>query len=173
MAGEIDARLAGLGITLPDAPAPAANYVPYVVSGNLVFVAGQIPLRDGTLITGKLGADADIDTGREAARVCALNILAQVRAACDGDLDRVRRIVKLGGFVNSAGDFTQQPQVINGVSDLMGEVFGDKGKHARAAVSAASLPAQASHAAASISAMRGQTLMVMASLPSGMGAQVR
>ncbi len=140
MAGEIDARLAGLGITLPDAPAPAANYVPYVVSGNLVFVAGQIPLRDGTLITGKLGADADIDTGREAARVCALNILSQVRAACDGDLDRVRRIVKLGGFVNATPDFTDAPEVINGASDLIVEIFGDAGRHARFAVAVASLP---------------------------------
>ncbi len=140
MAGEIEERLAALGITLPDAPTPMANYVPYVVSGNLVFVAGQIPLRDGDMITGKLGADADIDTGREAARVCALNILAQVRAACGGDLDRVRRIVKLGGFVNATPDFTDAPQVINGASDLIVEIFGDAGKHARFAVAVASLP---------------------------------
>ncbi len=140
MAGKIDERLAALGITLPDAPTPQANYVPYVVSGNLVFVAGQIPLRDGNMITGKLGADADIDTGREAARVCALNILAQVRAACGGDLDRVRRIVKLGGFVNATPDFTDAPQVINGASDLIVEIFGDAGKHARFAVAVASLP---------------------------------
>ncbi len=140
MAGKIDARLAALGITLPDAPTPAANYVPYVVSGNLVFVAGQIPLRDGAMIIGKLGADADIDTGREAARVCALNILAQLRAACGGDLDRIRRIVKLGGFVNATPDFTDAPEVINGASDLIVEIFGDAGKHARFAVAVASLP---------------------------------
>ncbi len=140
MAGEIDARLAALGITLPDAAAPAANYVPYVVSGNLVFVSGQIPLRDGNMIIGKLGADADIDTGREAARVCAINILAQVRAACGGNLDRVRRIVKLGGFVNATPDFTDAPEVINGASDLIVEIFGDAGRHARFAVVVASLP---------------------------------
>ncbi len=111
-----------------------------MVSGNLVFVAGQIPLRDGNMIIGKLGADADIDAGREAARLCALNILAQVRAACGGDLDRVRRIVKLGGFVNATPDFTDAPQVINGASDLIVEICGDAGRHARFAVVVASLP---------------------------------
>ena len=140
MAGNIDARLAELGITLPDAPAPAANYVPYVVSGDLVFVSGQIPMQDGGMITGKLGADADIETGQRAARACALNILAQVRAACGGDLDRVRRIVKLGGFVNGTPDFTDAPEVINGASDVIVDIFGDAGRHARFAVVTASLP---------------------------------
>ncbi len=140
MAGKIDARLAELGIALPKAPTPAANYVPFVVTGNLVFIAGQIPFADGGMITGKLGQDADIETGRRAARACAINILAQLRAACGGDLDRVRRIVKLGGFVNATPDFTDAPEVINGASDLIVEIFGDAGRHARFAVCAASLP---------------------------------
>lgn len=141
MAGQIDARLAELGITLPEAAAPVANYVPYVVTGNLVFVSGQVTIEGGEFkYVGKLGQDLDVATGAKAARLCALNIIAQLRAACGGDLDRVQRIVKLGGFVNSAPDFTDQPKVINGASDLMVEVFGDKGRHSRAAVSAGSLP---------------------------------
>ena len=140
MAGKIDARLGELGIALPEAPVPGANYVPYVVSGNLVFVAGQIPLVDGEFITGKLGADTDLATGQGAARACALNIIAQVRAACGGDLDRVVRFVKLGGFVNATPDFTEAPQVINGASAAIVEIFGDAGKHARFAVACASLP---------------------------------
>ncbi|MBC6439574.1 MAG: RidA family protein [Rhodospirillales bacterium] len=141
MAGEIDARLAELGIELPEAAAPAANYVPYVLSGNHVFVAGQITLHNGELkYRGKLGRDVSVDEGYQAARLCALNIIAQVKAACGGDLDRVRRIVRLGGFVNADGDFHDHPKVINGASDLMVEVFGDKGKHARAAVGCPALP---------------------------------
>jgi len=141
MAGEIDARLAELGIELPEAAAPAANYVPYVVSGNHVFVAGQITLHNGELkYQGKLGQDFSVDEGYQAARLCALNIIAQVKAACGGDLDRVQRIVRLGGFVNADGDFHDHPKVINGASDLMVEVFGDKGKHARAAVGCPALP---------------------------------
>ena len=127
-------------VTIQNAAAPAANYVPWVKSGTHVFVSGQITMRDGKLeYLGKLGADFSVEEGQAAARLCGLNILAQVRAA-GGDLDRVVRCVRLGGFVNSTPDFTDQPKVINGASDLMAEVFGDKGKHARAAVSAAALP---------------------------------
>ena len=141
MAGTIDARLEELGIELPQAAAPAANYVPYVVSGKQVFVAGQITILNGELKhLGKLGAEIGVEEGVEAARLCGLNIIAQVKAACGGDLDRVVRCVRLGGFVNSTPDFTDQPEVINGASNLMVEVFGDKGKHSRAAVSAGSLP---------------------------------
>ncbi len=141
MAGMIDGRLAELGIDLPQASAPAANYVPYVVSGNLVFVAGQVPFVGGELRhQGRLGETTDVEQGQAAARVCGLNIIAQLKAACGGDLDRVVRCLKLGGFVNSTADFGDQPKVINGASDLMVEVFEDKGKHARFAVSAASLP---------------------------------
>ena len=141
MAGEIDARLAEIGLEIPQAAAPVANYVGYVVSGNLVFVSGQVTLKDGApQYIGKLGAEISVEEGREAARLCAVNIIAQLKNACGGDLDRVKRVVKLGGFVNSTPDFTEQPQVINGASDLMVEVFGDKGRHARAAVSAGSLP---------------------------------
>ena len=130
----IETKLAELGFTLPDAPAPAANYVPYVISGNLLYVSGQI-----SPVKGRLGADMAVPAGAEAARGCGLALLAQAKAAL-GSLDRVARVVKLGGFVNSTGDFTDQPEVINGCSDLMVEVFGDKGRHARAAVSAPALP---------------------------------
>ncbi|MEL7276297.1 MAG: RidA family protein [Pseudomonadota bacterium] len=137
----VAARLAELGITLPDAPAPAANYVPFVRSGSLVFVSGQIAKDEGGLITGTLGADTDVAEGARAARVCGLNLIAQLNAALDGDLDRLVRVVKLTGFVNCTADFTQQPAVINGASDLMVEVFGAaKGSHARAAVGSPSLP---------------------------------
>jgi enamine deaminase RidA (YjgF/YER057c/UK114 family) len=140
MAGKIDAKLAELGITLPDAPAPAANYIPYVITGNLVFVSGQVSAQNGEVIKGKLGADLDIEDGQKAARACALNLLAQLKSACGGDLDKVKRVVKLGSFVNGTADFTGSPQVTNGASDLMVEVFGDAGRHARFAVAAASLP---------------------------------
>jgi enamine deaminase RidA (YjgF/YER057c/UK114 family) len=141
MAGEVDARLAELGIEVPEAAAPVANYVGYVQSGNMVFVSGQVPLVDGAFkFQGKVGAEFSVEDGQEAARICAINIVAQLKAACGGDLDRVQRIVKLGGFVNSTPEFTDQPKVINGASDLMVAVFGDKGKHTRAAVSAGSLP---------------------------------
>ena len=136
----IEARLAELGVTLPDAPAPAANYVPYVISGNMVYVSGQISMADGQLICGKLGADMGIDAGAAAARSCAISLLAQLKAACGGDLDRLQRVVKLVGFVNSTADFTDQPKVINGASDFMVAALGDAGRHARSAVSAASLP---------------------------------
>jgi len=141
MAGQIDARLKELGIAVPAAAAPVANYVGYVVTGNLVFVSGQVTLKDGQFEhLGKLGDNISVAEGQAAARLCAINIIAQLKAACGGDLDRVKRIVKLGGFVNSTPDFSDQPKVINGASDLMVEVFGDKGRHARAAVSAGSLP---------------------------------
>jgi enamine deaminase RidA (YjgF/YER057c/UK114 family) len=140
MAGTIDARLADQGIVLPDAPAPAANYVPYVRAGDLLFVSGQISQGPAGLIRGRLGETMDVAEGAEAARRCGLSLLAQARAACDGDLDRILRVVKLTGFVNSTGDFTDQPKVINGCSDLMVAVFGEAGRHARAAVSAPALP---------------------------------
>lgn len=140
MTGTIDARLAELGLSLPQAPAPAANYVPFVQTGDLIFVAGQISQGPDGLIKGRLGDDLDVAAGAEAARRCALSLLAQARAACGGDLDRIVRVVKLTGFVNSTADFTDQPKVINGCSDLMVAVFGDAGRHARAAVSAPALP---------------------------------
>lgn len=141
MSGRIDARLAELGLVLP-ATAPAlANYVPYTISDHLVFVSGQIGISDGKpQFLGKLGADMSVDEGYRAARLCGLNLIAQIKAACAGDLDRVRRVVRLGGFVNCTADFTDQPKVINGASDLMVEVFGDIGRHARAAVGAPNLP---------------------------------
>lgn len=141
MAGTIDARLAELGITIPGAPAPAANYVPYAISGKIVFVAGQIPLVDGKIEgIGKVGRDLTVDQAKAIARICALNLIAQARAAAGGDLDKIARVLKLGGFVNCVDDFTQQPEVVNGASDLMVDVFGDKGRHARFAVGTNSLP---------------------------------
>lgn len=136
----VEAKLAELGVTLPDAPAPAANYVPYVVSGNMVYVSGQISADENGLITGTLGDDMDVEAGAAAAKRCAMGLLAQVKAACGGDLDRLTRIVKLGAFVNSTADFTQQPQVVNGASDFLVAVLGDAGRHARSAVSSPSLP---------------------------------
>lgn len=135
----IEATLAEKGITLPDAPAPAANYVPFVKSGNLIFVSGQISADENGLIKGKLGDGMSVEDGAAAARRCGLSLISQLKAAI-GDLDGVKRVVKLTGFVNSTSDFTDQPKVINGCSDLMVEVFGDAGRHARAAVSAPSLP---------------------------------
>lgn len=135
----IAAKLESLGVTLPDAPAPAANYVPFVRVGNIVYVSGQIS-KDDALITGKLGDDMDVDAGAAAAKVCAINLLAQVKAACGGDIEKLVRVIKLTGFVNSTPDFTAQPQVINGASDFMVEALGDAGRHSRSAVSAAALP---------------------------------
>jgi enamine deaminase RidA (YjgF/YER057c/UK114 family) len=135
----VEQTLADKGITLPAAPMPAANYVPFVQTGNLVFISGQISADDNGLITGKLGDTTSLEDGTAAARRCGLALIAQLKAAI-GNLDRVTRVVKLTGFVNSTPDFTDQPKVINGCSDLMVEVFGEAGRHARAAVSAPSLP---------------------------------
>ncbi len=140
MTGTFEAQLAELGVTLPEAAAPAANYVPFVQLGDIVYVSGQISMKDGALITGKVGEDLSVEDGVAAAKTCAINLLAQVKAACDGDLDRLVRVVKLTGFVNSTADFTDQPKVINGASDFLGEALGEAGRHARSAVSAAALP---------------------------------
>lgn len=140
----IEMRLSDLGITLPDAAAPAANYVPFVRTGNQLFISGQLPMDAGKIaFTGKLGDGVSVDDGKAAAKTCAINLLAQAKAAT-GDLDKVVRLVKIVGFVNSTADFTDQPQVINGASDFLVEAMGDAGRHARSAVSAASLPFGAS-----------------------------
>ena len=139
MPGTIDARLAELGLTLPEATAPAANYIPFVRTGNLIFISGQVSMAPGGLIKGVLGVDMDVEAGAEAAKVCALNLIAHLKNACDGDLERVVRVVKLLGFVNSGPGFDQQPAVVNGASNLLVDVFGDRGRHARSAVGA-SLP---------------------------------
>lgn len=135
-----ETRLAELGVTLPDAPAPAANYVPFVQVGDLIHVSGQVPIVDGEFVTGKLGDTMSAEEGAAIARICAISLLAQVKTACGGDLNRLQRVVKLVGFVNSTSDFGDQPAVINGASDFMVEALGDAGRHARSAVSAASLP---------------------------------
>jgi enamine deaminase RidA (YjgF/YER057c/UK114 family) len=141
MTGRIELRLAERGIVLPPAMRAMANYVPYTATGKHVWVAGQGPFLDGKLhYNGRLGDNLTIDDGRACARIVGLNILAQVKAACGGDLDRVVRCVKLNGFVNSTPDFTQHPEVINGCSELMIEVFGEAGRHARVAVGAPTLP---------------------------------
>jgi enamine deaminase RidA (YjgF/YER057c/UK114 family) len=141
MTADFYAKLGDMGLSLPDAPAPAANYVPYVVSGDLIFVSGQISVDDeGELIVGTLGRDMTTSEGAQAASRCALALLAQVKAACGGDLSRLEKVVKLTGFVNSTPEFTEQPAVINGASDLLVALLDDIGKHSRSAVSAASLP---------------------------------
>ncbi len=136
----ITARLSELGVTLPDAPAPAANYVPFVVVDNIVYVSGQISNGPDGLITGKLGENMEVEAGAAAAKSCAISLLAQLKAACGGDIERLVRVIKLTGFVNSTADFVDQPKVINGASDFLVEALGDKGRHSRSAVSAASLP---------------------------------
>jgi enamine deaminase RidA (YjgF/YER057c/UK114 family) len=141
MPGRIDQRLAELKIELPNAAAPMANYVPAVRTGNLLFVSGQVCQWNGERrFTGKLGAEISLEEGKQAARLCALNLIAQTKRFLEGDLDRVVRVVRMGGFVNAVPGFTEQPQVVNGASDLMVEVFGDAGRHARAAVGVGSLP---------------------------------
>jgi enamine deaminase RidA (YjgF/YER057c/UK114 family) len=140
MTNAVETRLAELGLTLPDAPAPAANYVPYVISGNLVFVSGQVCMTADGFITGKIGADLSVEEGAAAAKLCALSLLAQVKAACGGDLSRLKRVVKLTGFVNSTPEFGDQPKVVNGASDTLVEILGDAGRHSRSAVSAGALP---------------------------------
>jgi enamine deaminase RidA (YjgF/YER057c/UK114 family) len=141
MAGRVDAKLKSLGIVLPGVSTPVANYIPYTCTGTLVFVAGQICQVDGKpMCIGKVGADVDLKTAQNAARVCALNILGVLKAACGGDLDRVVRCLRLGGFVNAGPGFTDVPLVVNGASDLIVEIFGDAGRHARTAVGVAELP---------------------------------
>lgn len=141
MTGTVETRLKSLGIEILQAPVPVANYVPFTVSGNLVFVSGQGTLVDGELrYIGKLGRDFTVEDGYRAARLCAVNVLAQLRTACDGDLDRVTRVLRVGGFVNSMPDFTAQPKVVNGASDLFVEAFGEIGRHARTAIGVPSLP---------------------------------
>ena len=139
----IETRLAEIGVVLPEPVAPVANYAPFVVSGNLVFISGQVSIGPDGLIAGRLGDDVNLEQGIEAARACGVNLIAQLKAACEGDLGRVRRVVKLGGFVNCTPDFADHPKVANGASDLMVDVFGDAGRHARAAVGAPSLPMNA------------------------------
>lgn len=136
----IAARLSALGVELPDAPAPAANYVPFVQMGDIVYVSGQISNGPDGLIIGKLGAGMSVEAGAAAAKTCAISLLAQVRAACGGDIERLVKVIKLTGFVNSTDDFVDQPKVINGASDFLVEALGDAGRHARSAVSAAALP---------------------------------
>jgi len=136
----VEARLQELGVNLPTPPAPVASYVPFVIVGSLVHVSGQVSVDASGGIKGKLGRDIEVEEGQAAARLCGLNLLAQVKAACGGDLDRVKRVVKLNGFVNVTPDFSPIPQVMNGCSDLMVSVFGDLGKHARSAVGQANLP---------------------------------
>lgn len=150
MSGKIAARLEELGIVLPSPPAPVASYVPFVVSSNLVFISGQVTAAPGGLkYIGCVGKDLSLDEGKAAARLCAVNVVAQLKAAC-GDLDRVKRCVKLTVFVNAAPDFEQHPEVANGASDLIVEIFGEAGRHARAAVGAGSLPR---HVAAEVEAV--------------------
>lgn len=137
----IKETLSQLGLELPSAAAPAANYVPYVISGQHIFISGQIPFLNGQAMhQGRIGDDLTVEQGAQAAKACALNILAQADAAVDGDWSKIKRLVKLGGFVQAVADFKDQPEVINGASDLFVEVLGDAGRHARFAVSAADLP---------------------------------
>jgi enamine deaminase RidA (YjgF/YER057c/UK114 family) len=140
MTAAIDAKLKELGLALPDAPAPAANYVPWVKVGDIVHVSGQISQGPGGQIKGRLGERMTVEEGAAAARACALSLLAQVRAACDGDLSRLVRVIKLTGFVNSTPDFGDQPKVINGASDTLVAILGDTGRHARSAVGVSNLP---------------------------------
>lgn len=141
MAGRFETRLKDLGIELPTPTAPVANYVPYTISGKILFVSGQVTLLNGKLeFVGKVGREFDVAQGAQAARICGLNLIAQARAACGGNLDKISRVLRLGGFVNCVDGFANQPEVVNGASDLMVEVFGDAGRHARAAVGVNALP---------------------------------
>jgi enamine deaminase RidA (YjgF/YER057c/UK114 family) len=144
MPGRIDVKLAELGITLPRPMPPIANYVPYVVTGNLVVVSGQVPAVDGRIaVTGKVGNGLSLDQGVEAARLCFINVLVHLKTACGGDLDRVKRVVRLGGFIASLPEFTSHAQVMNGASDLAVAVFGEAGRHARTTIGVPALPANA------------------------------
>ena len=138
---EIEKKLGDLGIVVPEAPLPAANYVPFVLSGGLLFVSGQLPMEDGAIaVRGKLGGEVSLEEGVRAARLCAINILAVAKKALAGDWERIRSLVKIGGFVSCVPDFTKHPLVVNGASDLLAEVLGERGRHARFAVGAPSLP---------------------------------
>ncbi|MGI9492091.1 MAG: RidA family protein [Geminicoccaceae bacterium] len=141
MGSAIEDRLAAMGLDLPNAAAPAANYVPFTISGKQVLVSGQLPMREGKVAyTGRLGDKASLEDGDAAAALCALNLLAQAKNACDGDLSKLARCLKLGGFVACTPDFTDHPKVVNGASNLIAEAMGDAGQHARFAVGVASLP---------------------------------
>lgn len=140
MSSAIERRLAERGLELPEAPAPAANYVPHVISGRTLLIAGQLPFRAGELVRGRLGEDLDVEAGRAAAELCGLAILAQAKAACEGDLSRLTRCLRLGGFVACVPAFTDHPAVVNGASDLMVHAMGEAGRHARFAVGCPSLP---------------------------------
>lgn len=145
MTNSIEQRLSELGIELPQAAAPVANYVPYMITGDLVYISGQVTVWDGKIhYVGKVSSDLSVEDGQQAARICGLNLIAQLKAACGGNLDRVETAVKLTGFVNCPAEFTDHAVVMNGASDLMVEVFGDKGKHTRAAVGCSSLPLDSS-----------------------------
>lgn len=141
MSKSIAERLASMNITLPDAPAPAAKYVSYAIVGSTLFISGQLPMKDGSITTtGHLGTDVDVEAGQKAAEICAINILAQANTALNGDLERIVRLAKIQGFVASSADFTEQHLVINGASNLLVDILGERGMHARAAVGVASLP---------------------------------
>ena len=141
MISPAELNLTNLGITLPEAPSPAANYVPYVIVGDMVYISGQVPFVNGGLqVTGKVGDTVTIEQAAGEARICAINLLAQLKHACGGDLSRVVQVVKLGGFVACTNDFTDQPEVMNGASNLMVDVFGEAGRHARFAVGTNALP---------------------------------
>ena len=141
MTSKVEKKLQETGITIPNAPSPAANYLPFTRAGNLVFVSGQVPFVDGKVeVTGKVGQSASVEVAQGQAKICAINLLAQLKVACDGDLDRVVRVIKLGAFVASADDFFNQPIVVNAASDLMVKAFGEAGRHARFAVGTNALP---------------------------------
>lgn len=151
----IEQRLDEMGLRLPPAAAPAANYVPFVVSAGLIFISGQLPIQGGGVaVRGRLGAGVSLEEGQAAARLCALNILAQAKAACDGDLERIARCVKLGGFVACSEEFIDHPKVINGASDLIARVMGEAGSHARFAVGCPSLPLGAAVEVEAVFALR-------------------
>lgn len=140
----IDQKLASFNIILSTPPQAVANYIPYTIAENIVVISGQLPMKDGNVaFKGKVGQDLSLEEGQAAARQCAINILTQLKAACEGDLSRVKQCVRLGGFVNCNADFTDQPKIINGASDLMVDIFGDAGRHARAAVGVNALPLNA------------------------------
>ena len=144
MAGRIEAKLAELGITLPTPMAPMANYIPFQTVGPVVIVSGQVPARDGKIaVTGKVGAGVSVEQGIEAARLCLINVIAQLKSACGGDLDRVKKVIRLGGFISSPPDFTAHAQVMNGASDLAVAVFGEAGRHARTTIGVPALPGDA------------------------------